>query len=79
MNGHGITCVCETSISAQQQQQQQQQTECMAAVNIKQPKSNAQRIKECKLCKKETHIVHSKQGSCMLQDVILHQLVTVQL
>jgi hypothetical protein len=64
--------VCETPISAQQQQQQQQQqqTECTAAIDIKQPKSNAQRIKECKLRK--------KQGSCMLQYVILHQLVTVQ-
>jgi hypothetical protein len=41
--------VCETSISAQQQQQQQQQTKCTAIINIKQPKSNAQRIKECKL------------------------------
>jgi hypothetical protein len=68
--------VCETPISAQQQQQQQ--TECTAAINIKQPKSNARRIKECKLRKKETDIIHSKQGSCMLQDAILHQLVTVQ-
>jgi spore germination cell wall hydrolase CwlJ-like protein len=44
--------VCETSINAQQQQQQQ--TERAAAINIKQPKSNAQRSKECRVRKKNT-------------------------
>ena len=29
-------------------------------------------------CTLRTDIIHLKQGSCMLQDVILHQLVTVQ-